>query len=92
MTESEKNPDNEGRVWAELSSIRETLLEGPDAEEINEQVVMFVRKLRAEHGKDIEKYKLYHLIVGSTPDPEWSPQFDLPNGEIEEFIRNLTKK
>lgn len=39
---------------------------------------------------EVFKYRLYHLISGSTPRPGQCTEFDLPGGDIENFIVSLS--
>ena len=41
---------------------------------------------------DHQSYLLYHLIAGSTPDPDKKPsKFDFPEGEVEAFLEGIDK-
>lgn len=67
--------------------------------ETHEKIVKMIEKLANDHSdskkgidsrKILNQYKLFHILVGSTTRPENEPTFfDLPNGEIEAFIRSL---
>jgi hypothetical protein len=48
---------------------------------------MVARQLLKDH-PDAEKCKLYQILIGSSPE-ERDIYLDLPNGEIENAIRNL---
>ena len=51
--------------------------------------VSAVNDLRSKHGDEIENYELFHIIASSTPDPGLITGFDLPDREIESYIRSL---
>lgn len=50
----------------------------------------FVDSLRKRYSGDVlDSCRLYHLVAGSSPTPEIPvTMLDLPEGEIEDFIRN----
>lgn len=51
----------------------------------------FVDKLKKKYTPYDRNTKLWHMIIGSSPD-ETTVNFDLPDIEIENFIRNILPK
>lgn len=50
--------------------------------------ITFIKLLRDTYSvEELIKHKLYQILSGSTPRLDESPLFDLPDGEIEHFIR-----
>jgi len=86
----ESGRENQERLIAELQSIVDSALSGPEGPEVYAQFAHFLAKLRKEYS-DVENYRLFHLLVGSGLMDAHEPKFDLPNGEIEKFIRSLKK-
>lgn len=58
-----------------------------DLIETNERICRFVKRLRAAYPY-CERYRFYHLLVGSTPTADCS-DCDLPAREIERFVEAL---
>lgn len=59
-----------------------------------DEIVDFVEKIKLEH-PDYGTYRLYHLLAGSTVNPEMKTKvdkFDLPGNEIENFLYYLDRK
>ena len=83
------NPENEPSQEEnieELADIRKNAY-GNDLLGTQDRVVGFINDIRKDN-PDIEKYRLYHLLTGSTPrESDEYLEFDLPGGEIEKFIR-----
>jgi hypothetical protein len=52
-------------------------------------VIRFTDEMEERYGKECTRAKLWHVILRSTPVEEFNPNFDLPEGEIEYFIRNV---
>ncbi len=53
-----------------------------------EKLYEFAEKLKAKH-EDYKDYRLYHFLIGSTPDREL-PKIDFPGEDsIEKFIDSL---
>lgn len=48
----------------------------------------YFKKLQTAH-PDIGQYKLYHILIGSSYDRNIDMPFDLPDNEMERFIRNI---
>jgi hypothetical protein len=56
--------------------------------ELHEKTTDFARSLEKKYGRDFMiNLKLYHVIIGSTVEPDLYHNFDTPSGEIEQFIR-----
>ncbi|HEY1037238.1 MAG TPA: hypothetical protein VGE62_01495 [Candidatus Paceibacterota bacterium] len=77
----------------ELAKIREDKMKNfSDPTELftkMEKVTAFVNRLRDRVGDaELERYRAYHALVGSTPMADVSDLMDLPGGEIEKFIRH----
>lgn len=48
----------------------------------------FFRDMKEKYSRDeLIRSRLWHLIIGSTPVHEEIEVFDLPEGEVEKFIR-----
>ncbi|HEV8601512.1 MAG TPA: hypothetical protein VGQ87_02855 [Patescibacteria group bacterium] len=86
----ESGREGEERLIAELQSIVNSAMNGPDVVEVYEGFGQFVDKLKKDH-PDLENYRLFHVLVGSSVKEADIQKFDLPNREIEKFIRSLKK-
>lgn len=56
------------------------------------KITDFIDTLKSQYTKEgLEHIRLYHLLAGSTPKPEDenAMEFDLPGGEIANFINSL---
>jgi hypothetical protein len=87
----------------ELKSILITKAEDRGFIVVHEKIVEFVDKLEKQYKIDstagidesihqighpkLNPIRLYHVLIGSNTDSESVKLFDLPNGEIEKFIR-----
>lgn len=58
---------------------------------VADAIVDFDERLKTKYGDDVRKYRLWHLMVGSTPDPDKTMiETDFAGEDsIEQFIRNL---
>lgn len=56
--------------------------------ETNRRICAFVRQLRGVYA-DCERYRYYHLLVGSTPTAR-SRELDFPRAEVEHFLESLS--
>jgi len=88
-TEKNHGESDEARIM-ELRSVLEKAAVGISPIESYTMKKKFVDELRKTH-TNIGNYKLYHLLIGSssTSEMEREMEFDLPNGEMEAFIRSL---
>lgn len=92
----QEEPRNQEKVFQELEQIlhRATYVDEEYSEKkakIHDKIATFCMKLEVEH-PGILKYLLYHLLLaGNMPDVRDYSEFDLPNHEIENFIRGLEK-
>ncbi len=88
MAEALDHPEllNESEKSAELRDILHAIAKD-DPLEYMDIIADTAKKLKNTHG-DLTDYRLYHLLIGSTPGDKCK-SFDLPNGEIETAIRNL---
>ncbi len=79
---------NEAALWGELKQLWNQLIEkNPD------NFGRFVERgveLKAIFPEDYDRYKLYHLLIGSTPYPERSPLWDFTGDySVEKFLREF---
>lgn len=95
MENSELNPDIEKEAQkeklVELKRIFDNVFTKPNKLEIYSTFKPFVEEMRAKYPSErLDNIVLYNLLASSTlPQGETEGRFDLPGGEIEEFIKNL---
>ncbi|MEI6480288.1 MAG: hypothetical protein WCO12_02085 [bacterium] len=72
-----------------LQELSEIILEKIKTKEGYQALFNFVDKeLTPEFGRqELQKYKMFHILIGSTLEPEASLKLDLPGNIIEKFIR-----
>ncbi len=81
----EGEPKNENLILEELTVLRDKLWESDAG---YDECVSFAKKLLEKY-PDARKYKLLHLLIGSTPSDDVT-KFDFPGEDsIETFIRSL---
>lgn len=85
----EKEPKNNEQTFEELKSILSGVIDGPEMLKNYEKVTDFFADFKERH-PDWRDYRLAHLIAGSSPKSEAELKFDLPDHELENFIRGLT--
>lgn len=89
---TESLSDGEQKLLEELRVIKSVKMreEVPD-EEINaryDKIVAFGEELLREIPREtLSKFRLWHVLIGSTVSPKDAPELDLPDGRIERFIR-----
>jgi hypothetical protein len=88
--EKPKSPEDE--LFIELQQIasdklRDKTKSPAERRAVHSKSVDFANDLRGQYGSAMETYKVFHIIAGSTPDENIVTHFDLPDGEIEKFIR-----
>lgn len=78
-----------------IRKLEETYSDPDESEaKLNEYLIPFQKKLKAAYGDECEKYKFYHLLLGSSPysqDPDRVSKFDfeVPEYSVRNFIDNL---
>ncbi len=86
---AEASEKNQSEKVVELKALYRQKAEEGDIIEMNEKMNEFLDLLKEKYPNDLlNKSQLYHVIIGSSFIEESSPDFDLPEGEIEAFIRN----
>jgi hypothetical protein len=88
--EKPKSPEDE--LFIELQQIasdklRDRTKSSAERRAVHSKSVDFANDLRGKYGIVIETYRIFHIVSGSTPDENIATHFDLPDGEIEKFIR-----
>jgi hypothetical protein len=71
-------PEDERRIAEHVRSIRFNPKLSSEAREVlSELVVEYATRLRAKYKEHLREYRLYHALIGSTPNPA-DALFDLP--------------
>ena len=87
----EHNREREQELLAELEGMVTQALSGDDAPEVYGQMAEFMDELSKRH-PNLHEYRLYHVLARSGLEAGHEPKWDLPGGEIEQFIRSLKKQ
>lgn len=78
-------------LFQELETLKTKKIdETPDEDfwKCHEKIAAFGKALLQEMTRErLSKVRLWHMLIGSTVSPEEVPEFDLPGGRIERFIR-----
>ena len=72
-----------------VQALRELLVKAYDENslETHEKIINKSDRLKANYGKEVYRYRLYHLLIGSTPG-ENVDLFDFPEEDsIEKYIK-----
>jgi hypothetical protein len=87
MTKEKARGESEEGKFEELKTIANEARGTMPPAEFYQLKTDFLNNLKAEQ-PGIVDCKLYHFLIGSKYDTR--PEFDLPGGELETFIRNLS--
>ncbi len=78
---------NESAKAAELKEMNSELINIGKMEYYN-QAYNFLKGLEEKHGREARRYKLFHIIAGSTYDESMAPFFDFEGKDsMEAFLR-----
>ena len=91
--EFEQSPISEGEKLTELKRKCGEIFQEYDKFEFNDAVVDFTKLLREKY-TNLEGCRLYHLLIGSSINPEKKvEQFDFPGEDsIEKFINDFLNR
>ena len=86
--ENPKEPKSEAEKLVEYKKIVEEA--NGKGVPFSEQYEDFVENIKNNYGKELDNVALWHVLAGSSLKEGHSmTHFDLPNGELEHFIRDV---
>jgi hypothetical protein len=90
MDREKSREQSDQELIEELQLITRPLI--ADAHEGWKDISAAAEIFKANHPEDFQKYKLYQVLVGGSPDDDRIPELDTSDRELERIIRNLGSK
>jgi hypothetical protein len=91
MENLEKDRLNEEAVLTRMKAVMDECRRKMGARALDRSANL-VKRLEGETGlsrENLQRYKLFHVLAGSTFTPENSPDLDLPDGKIQKAIESF---